>query len=63
MAIRAYQDKFPKVGDGTFVDDSALVLGDVTLGSDCSIWPMSVARGDVNKITIGIEGTFKDVWY
>ena len=60
MAIRAYQDKIPKVGDGTFVDDSALVLGDVTLGSDCSIWPMSVARGDVNKITIGNRSNIQD---
>jgi len=60
MAIRVYQGISPKIDTGTFVDDSALVLGDVTLGSDCSIWPMSVVRGDVNKITIGNKSNIQD---
>jgi len=60
MAIRIYQGKSPTIDVGTFVDDSALVLGDVTMGSDCSVWPMSVVRGDVNKITIGNRSNIQD---
>ena len=60
MAVRAYKDNYPKIGDGTFVDDSALVVGDVSVGSDCSFWPMSVARGDVNKIIIGNRSNIQD---
>lgn len=39
--------------DSVYVDETALVVGDVTIGEDSSIWPMTVVRGDVNKITIG----------
>ncbi len=60
MAIRGYQGVIPKIGGGSFVDDSALVLGDVTMGLDCSVWPMTVIRGDVNNITIGDNSNIQD---
>ncbi|MEY3808460.1 MAG: hypothetical protein RI893_1436 [Pseudomonadota bacterium] len=56
MAIRKFNDKRPKLGQRVFVDDSAVVIGNVSLGDDVSIWPMTVVRGDVESITIG-EGT------
>lgn len=56
MAIRKFNDKQPKIGKSVFIDASAVVIGDVTLGDDVSIWPTTVLRGDVESITIG-DGT------
>lgn len=60
MAIRAYQDKHPSVGKNVYIDETALVIGDVTLGDDVSIWPMAVARGDVHRIVIGARTNIQD---
>ena len=53
MTIRDFENKQPNIHPTTFVDESALVLGDVNIGKNCSIWPMTVVRGDVNTIQIG----------
>ena len=52
MAIRKFNDKQPKIGKSVFIDDSAAVIGDVTLGDDVSIWPMTVLSSDVESIII-----------
>lgn len=56
MAIRKFNDIQPRIGKSVYIDDSAVVIGDVTLGDDVSIWPATVVRGDVESIRIG-EGT------
>jgi len=56
MAVRKFKDKHPIIGKSVFIDDSAVVIGDVTIGDDVSIWPTTVLRGDVERIKIG-EGT------
>ena len=56
MKIRSYQGMTPKIGARVLVDPSAVVLGDVEIGDDCSIWPLVVIRGDMHKIRIG-QGT------
>jgi carbonic anhydrase/acetyltransferase-like protein (isoleucine patch superfamily) len=56
VAIRKFNDKQPSIGKSVYIDDSAVVIGDVTIGDDVSIWPMTVVRGDVESIRIG-EGT------
>ena len=56
MAVRKFNDIQPKIGRSVYIDDSAVVIGDVTLGDDVSIWPATVVRGDVESITIG-DGT------
>lgn len=56
MAVREFNGKQPQVGASVYIDDSAVVIGDVTLGDDVSIWPTTVVRGDVESVTIG-EGT------
>ena len=56
MAIRKFNDKHPEIGGGVYIDDSAVVIGDVSLADHVSIWPQSVVRGDVQSIRIG-EGT------
>ena len=58
--IRSYNGIQPTVPDSAFVDDTALVLGEVTLGEDSSIWPMTVLRGDVNRIEVGPRSNIQD---
>src|SRR5690606_12143811 len=50
----------PQIADSAFIDDTALVIGDVTIGEDASIWPMTVLRGDVNSITVGARTSIQD---
>jgi carbonic anhydrase/acetyltransferase-like protein (isoleucine patch superfamily) len=60
MPTRAYRDILPRLGPGAWVDPAALVIGDVELGEDVSIWPMAVVRGDVNYIRIGARSNVQD---
>ena len=60
MALRAYQGKRPELGKGAYVDDAAVVIGDVILGEDTSVWPFTVIRGDVNSIRIGARTNIQD---
>ncbi len=60
MAIRSFNGKTPDIAASAYVDDTALVIGDVTIGEDSSIWPMTVARGDVHSITIGKRTNIQD---
>jgi len=60
MAIRKYLDMTPTIAANAFIDEMALVIGDVTIGEDASLWPMVVARGDVNSITIGARTNIQD---
>jgi carbonic anhydrase/acetyltransferase-like protein (isoleucine patch superfamily) len=50
----------PKIGRRVFVPESALILGDVTLGDDASIWFNCAIRGDVNWIRIGARTNIQD---
>jgi carbonic anhydrase/acetyltransferase-like protein (isoleucine patch superfamily) len=59
-SVRKYLEYSPLLGDRVFVDPSALVLGDVHLGNDCSVWPMAVIRGDMHKIRIGDRTSVQD---
>ena len=60
MTIRSYQNIEPRIGKNVYVDDAAVVIGDVTIGEDASLWPMSVARGDVHRIVIGARTNIQD---
>jgi carbonic anhydrase/acetyltransferase-like protein (isoleucine patch superfamily) len=53
MSVKAFKGKHPAIGDHVFIDDSAVVIGDVTIEDDVSVWPMTVIRGDVDSIQIG----------
>lgn len=59
-SVRKYLEHSPLLGERVFVDPSALVLGDVQLGDDCSVWPMAVVRGDMHKIRIGDRTSVQD---
>lgn len=58
--IRTFRGKTPIVPASAYVDESAQVLGDVTLGERSSIWMNAVLRGDINSITIGDESNVQD---
>lgn len=60
MALRCYQGNLPELAAGAYVDESALVIGDVMLGEDSSVWPMTVIRADVNSIRIGARTNIQD---
>lgn len=60
MAIRTYRGVSPTLGPGAWVDPAALVIGDVVLGADVSIWPLVLVRGDVNRIRIGDRSNVQD---
>lgn len=50
----------PKIGEGTFLAENAVVVGDVVMGKDCSVWYSTVLRGDVNSIRIGDRVNIQD---
>jgi carbonic anhydrase/acetyltransferase-like protein (isoleucine patch superfamily) len=60
VAIRTYQQFTPQLGERVFVDASAVVLGDVELGADSSVWPLTVIRGDMHQIRIGQRSSIQD---
>ncbi|TWI57571.1 carbonic anhydrase/acetyltransferase-like protein (isoleucine patch superfamily) [Pseudomonas duriflava] len=60
MTIRTYQNKTPVLGERAFVDATAVVIGDVELGADSSVWPLTVIRGDMHRIRIGARTSIQD---
>jgi len=60
MTIRAYKGVMPKLAKGVYVDESSILVGDITLDEDVSIWPLVAARGDVNYIRIGARTNIQD---
>ena len=58
--IREVRGHTPEIGENTFLAETAVILGDVTIGKDCSIWYGAVLRGDVNTITIGDRTNIQD---
>lgn len=60
MIIREIRGKSPVIPEDCFVAENATVIGDVTFGSECSIWYNAVLRGDVNSITIGNKVNIQD---
>ncbi len=60
MSIRDYKEHSPIIAAGVFIDESAQVIGRVEIGRDCSIWPNTTVRGDVNWIRIGSCSNVQD---
>ena len=50
----------PKTGRDCFLAENATLIGDVTMGDECSVWFNTVLRGDVNTITIGDRVNIQD---
>ena len=58
--IRPFEGKMPKFGARPWIDPSAVLIGDIILGDDVSIWPGVMMRGDVNQIVIGDRTNIQD---
>ncbi len=58
--IQSVRGFTPKIGKDCFLAENAVVVGDVTIGDECSIWFSTVLRGDVNTITIGNRVNVQD---
>lgn len=58
--IRSFGTKSPQIAQNAFIDETAVVIGDVAIGADSSVWPTTVIRGDIHKITIGSRSNIQD---
>ena len=58
--IRPFDGQTPQIASDAWVDPSAVVIGDVTLGSGSSVWPLVVVRGDIHRIHIGQRSNIQD---
>lgn len=58
--IQNYQNHKPQIGKNVHVHDRAVVIGQVTLGDDVSLWPNAVLRGDMAVIRVGNRTNIQD---
>ena len=58
--IKPFNGTEPKIHETAFVTDDAIVIGDVEIGEDASVWFGSIVRGDVNYIRIGARTNIQD---
>lgn len=58
--IKPLLGKFPVIGNETFLAETAVIIGDVVMGEECSIWYNAVLRGDVNAIRLGNRVNIQD---
>lgn len=60
MDIRPFGGHIPQLASDSFVDKTAVLIGDIVLGAESSVWPLCVLRGDVNTIRIGCRSNIQD---
>jgi len=58
--IRPLGGRSPRLGRRVYIDPRALVIGDVALEEDCSVWPQAVIRGDMHRIRVGARTSIQD---
>jgi len=58
--IRTFKNISPTIGNNTYIDSSAVVIGEVSIADNVSIWPLVAIRGDVNSISIGKRSNVQD---
>ena len=59
-SLRSYKSIFPTIGLRAYIDPSSVLIGDINIGDDSSVWPLVTARGDVNSIIIGLRTNIQD---
>lgn len=60
MTIRDFSSHTPMIAKSVYIDPSAIIIGEVSIAKDSSVWPQTVIRGDVNRITIGERTNIQD---
>lgn len=58
--LRAFEGKRPQLAEDSWIDATAVVIGDVLLGAGASVWPLCVVRGDIQRIEIGAGSNIQD---
>lgn len=58
--IRSYLDTTPEIDESCYIDPMGIVVGDVVLAENVSVWPFAVIRGDINSIRIGKNSNVQD---
>ena len=58
--IRPFRKKQPQLGEQVWVDATSVIIGDVEIGADSSVWPYAVIRGDMHSIRIGQRCSIQD---
>ena len=58
--IRPHRGKRPRIAASAYIDPAAVIIGDVVIGEDSSVWPCAVVRGDVHYIRIGARTNIQD---
>ena len=58
--IRPYRGKQPQIAASAYIDPASVIVGDVVIGEDSSVWPLCVIRGDVNYVRIGSRTNVQD---
>lgn len=58
--IKEVHGKYPEIGEDSFIAENATIVGDVTMGNQCSVWFNAVIRGDVHYIKIGDKVNIQD---
>lgn len=58
--IKSFQNTHPKIHETAYVTDDAIIIGDVEIGAESSVWYGSILRGDVNSIRIGARTNIQD---
>ena len=58
--IRPYLNSTPQLSNNCYIDVMSVVIGDVILAENVSVWPFAVIRGDVNHIRIGKNSNVQD---
>ena len=60
MALYAIGERTPTIHPTAFVHPDAVIIGDVTVGAEASIWPTAVLRGDTGRVVIGDQTSVQD---
>lgn len=60
MNVRPHDLTYPLLGQDVYIDPMAVVIGDVHLGDNTSVWPHTVIRGDIHRIRIGNRCSIQD---
>jgi carbonic anhydrase/acetyltransferase-like protein (isoleucine patch superfamily) len=58
--IRSFASLTPRIAEDAWVDQTAVIIGDVQIGSQSSVWPLTVIRADVNRVRIGTASNIQD---
>jgi len=60
MHVKSFDGQTPSIHESAFIHETAVVIGDVTLAEDTSIWPLAIVRGDIHHIKIGARSNVQD---